>query len=100
MSLILASTCSIRAHMLTQAEVDFSVPAPLLDEESIKQGHQGDGESLARAFAVAKAESVTSGPDDWVIGSDSVIHVDGSAIRSRATAPRPRRTSPLFRAGR
>lgn len=89
MALILASTSSIRAHMLTQAEINFSVRAPLLDEEIIKQEHRGDGESLAGALAVAKAESVTSGPNDWVIGSDSVIHVDGlrySKPRDRAEA--------------
>lgn len=89
MALILASTSSIRAHMLTQAEIDFTVRAPLLDEEMVKQGHQGDGESLARNLAVAKAESVAAAPSDWVIGSDSVIHVDGmrySKPRGRAEA--------------
>jgi septum formation protein len=89
MSLILASTSAIRTHMLTQAEVSFAVRAPALDEEAIKQAHQGDGESLARALAVAKAQSVDGAPGDWVIGSDSVIHVDGvrySKPRDRAEA--------------
>ena len=89
MSLILASTSPIRAAMLTQAEACFAVRAPDVDEEAIKQSHSGDGESLARALAVAKAESVTVAPSDWVIGSDSEIHVDGvrySKTRDRAEA--------------
>ena len=86
MSIILASTSSIRAAMLAQAGVGYMVRAPSLDEELIKQRHAGDGESLARRLAEAKALSVTADLGDWVIGSDSVISVDGT----RYSKPRDR----------
>lgn len=77
MTLILASTSSIRAAMLDQAGISYSVRAPSLDEELIKQRHSSDGESLAQQLAEAKAVSIAANPDDWVIGSDSTISVDG-----------------------
>lgn len=89
LSLILASSSAIRAAMLDQAGVDYIVRAPSLDEDSIKLRHGGDDQSLACELAKAKALSVTAGADDWVIGSDSVISVDGtlySKPRNRADA--------------
>ena len=89
MSLILASTSSIRAAMLDQAGVPYRTTAPLCDEETVKLRHQGDDPSLALSLAEAKALSVESGPGEWVIGSDSVISVNGvrySKPRDRAEA--------------
>ena len=89
MALILASTSSIRADMLDQAGISYRVEAPRLDEDLIKQRHSGDGASLAKRLAEAKAQSVAAAPEDWVIGSDSVISVDGkrySKPRDRAEA--------------
>jgi septum formation protein len=76
MSLILASNSQIRRIMLEQAGVEFSVCSPDFDEASVKRGHGGDGESLARNLAEGKAASVTAEPGDWVIGSDSTVVVD------------------------
>ena len=77
MSLILASNSQIRRSMLEQAGLVFEARAPGFDEESAKQGLGGDGEILARALAEGKATSVAAGSDDWIIGSDSVVAVDG-----------------------
>ena len=76
MSLILASNSQIRREMLQQAEVGFVARTPKFDEESAKQ--EGlSGEELARTLAEGKATSLALDPDDWVIGSDSTISVDG-----------------------
>ena len=77
MSLILASNSQIRRSMLEQAGLAFEARAPGFDEESAKQGLGGDGEILARTLAEGKATSVAAGSDDWIIGSDSVVAVDG-----------------------
>ncbi len=78
MTLILASTSPIRAQLLDQAGVEFGICSPSLDEEWIKQRHAGDAPSLALRLAEGKAQSVAANPGDWVIGSDSVISVDGT----------------------
>ncbi len=75
--------------MLDQAGVEYVVAPPSFDEETVKQDHDGDDQSLARTLAEAKALSVAADPGDWVIGSDSVISVDGtrySKPRDRAEA--------------
>lgn len=77
MTLILASNSEIRRHMLDQAGIDYRVMPPDFDEEPVKESHGGDSESLARRLAEGKARSVRADPDDWVIGSDSVVTVDG-----------------------
>ena len=77
MTLILASNSEIRRHMLTQAGIDYRVMSPEFDEAKVKQSHHGDGASLARLLAEGKAQSIRPDPGDWVIGSDSVVSVDG-----------------------
>ena len=76
--------------MLVQAGVDFDVVAPTVDEDVFKQSHHCAPAELALALAKAKAASVgTSG--EWVIGSDSVLSVDGrlfSKPRDRTDAAR------------
>jgi septum formation protein len=76
MSLILASNSQIRRHMLKQAGVEFEVRPPQYDEDEAKQRGL-EGEPLARLLAEGKAVSVAATADDWVIGSDSSITVDG-----------------------
>jgi len=78
MLLILASNSQIRRIMLEQAGVEFVVRQPNFEENCVKQGHDGDGESLTRQLAEGKAASVMAGPADWVIGSDSSVSVDGT----------------------
>ena len=77
MSLILASNSAIRRAMLDQAGLIFSAAPPDFDEELVKERHAGDDTSLARRLAEGKATSIAAGSDDWVIGSDSVVSVDG-----------------------
>lgn len=77
MSLILASNSQIRRAMLDQAGLAFEVRSPDFDEAAAKQDGQIAGESLCRVLAEGKAASVAAGDDDWVIGSDSSVSVDG-----------------------
>ena len=77
MSLILASNSEIRRAMLTQAGLEFVVKSPDFDEQPVKERHVGQGEGLARTLAEGKALSVGAGTDQWVIGSDSVVEVNG-----------------------
>ncbi len=76
MSLILASSSQIRREMLKQAGIIFDVRPPRFDEDQVKQtGRKAD--ELARQLAEGKATSTVADPDDWVIGSDSTVSVNG-----------------------
>ena len=89
MSLILASNSQIRRQMLEQAGIDFQVRPPRFDEDEAKRRLGSDGESLALALAEGKAASIGAAVDNWVIGSDSTVAVDGipySKPRSRDEA--------------
>ena len=91
MSLILASNSQIRKSMLEQAGVHFGVRSPDFDEDRAKQGFAQGPENLARMLAEGKAASVRPGPNDWVIGSDSIVTVDGKTFskpRDREEAAR------------
>lgn len=63
--------------MLEQAGVGFeTVPAGI--DEALEKARHRRPESLATALAEAKALAVSGErSDDWVIGSDSVVSVDG-----------------------
>ena len=87
MSLILASSSSIRRDLIAAAGVAVDIVAPQFDEEPVKAAHAGDSESLALALAEGKAASI--GRSDWTIGADSLISVEGrrfSKPRSREEA--------------
>jgi septum formation protein len=89
--LILASSSPIRRHMLEAAGIAVQALPPDCDEDLVKERHVGDGASLARRLAELKAVSLPASPDDWVIGSDSCVTVDGvrySKPRDRADAAR------------
>ena len=73
MSLILASTSPIRRQMLDAAGVKYEAARPQVDEDEIKLG-LSDASQIALRLAEAKAVSI---PGEWVIGSDSVVSVDG-----------------------
>ncbi|HEY6048838.1 MAG TPA: nucleoside triphosphate pyrophosphatase [Sphingomicrobium sp.] len=73
MVLILASTSAIRRQMLDAAGVAYEAVKPQVDEAELKLGLTS-GEEIARRLAEAKAVSVAG---DWVIGSDSVVSVEG-----------------------
>jgi septum formation protein len=75
--LILASGSSIRRKMLEDAGVEFGVVRPDIDEEAEKEG-KNSLEAVAKGLAEAKALAVSRDqPGKWVIGSDSVVAVDG-----------------------
>lgn len=77
MSLKLASNSQIRKAMLEQAGLIFELRSPNFDEDQAKEGFTGEVELLASCLAQGKAASVAAGPDEWVIGSDSIVAVDG-----------------------
>jgi len=63
--------------MLEAAGVEFEVVPSNVDEDRIKSRLTGP-EELPSTLAAAKAEAVSAArPDDWVIGSDSVVAVEG-----------------------
>jgi septum formation protein len=73
LALILASGSTIRRQLLEQAGVEHRVEKPEVDESALKAAGAG-----ALELAEAKAVAVSSrSPGDWVIGSDSMAHVDG-----------------------
>jgi septum formation protein len=74
--LILASASSIRRTMLDAAGVAYSVQPSRIDESNLKRQF-AEAPTIALELAKAKALDVSnSAPDDWVIGSDSVVSVD------------------------
>ena len=86
MALLLASSSLIRRAMLDQAGVAHEVRTPDCDEDAVKRVHDGDGEALTIRLAELKTVSVAASPDDWVIGADSIVSVEGA----RYSKPRDR----------
>lgn len=77
MTLILASSSPIRRHMLDAAGVEYHAMSPDLDEASIKAQFKSP-EEIAGKLAETKALGVgVRYPDDWVVGSDSVVSIAG-----------------------
>lgn len=78
MDLVLASTSPIRGTLLANAGVAYAAEAPEVDEAAVKQGFAGSDRELAITLAEAKATSVSRRrPSALVVGSDSVLSVDG-----------------------
>lgn len=77
MPLVLASSSAIRRAMLDAAGVQYDAVPAGLDEASVK-ARASDPAELAVELAKAKALAVSvKRPRDWVVGSDSVVSVDG-----------------------
>jgi septum formation protein len=75
--LILASSSAIRQSMLNAAGVPHAAQAAAIDETELKITLTGASETSLE-LAKAKAVDVSRRePEAWVIGSDSVISVDG-----------------------
>ena len=86
MGLILASTSAIRHQMLDAAGVAYVAAKPDVAEAAVK-AYLTNASEIASELAQAKARSIVG--DDWVIGSDSVVSVDGRLFdkpRDRAEA--------------
>lgn len=77
MSLVLASSSAIRRAMLEAAGVAFELASPSVDEAALKAGAlltDDLAEDLAKAKALSVSETRSA---DWVVGSDSVVTIDG-----------------------
>lgn len=82
--LILASGSRIRAELLANAGVELVTEIPRIDEDSIKQSMQAEGQNprdIADALAEAKAKKVSGRHSDGlVLGCDQVLAVDGTLL--------------------
>ena len=83
MQLVLASGSAIRAQLLRQAGLAFSIKTAPVDEAEIKHSLKAEKvpvERVAEALAEAKASRVAArlaGPQTAVIGADQMLDVDG-----------------------
>ena len=86
-NLILASKSKVRAQILTGAGLEFTTIVSGVDEDALKQTHQGDAAALAVALAAAKAQAVwqdgtieavqNSDMDTLIIGADQILQCEG-----------------------
>lgn len=75
--LILASTSPYRRELLARLRLPFDVTRPDTDETPLP----GEAPAaLAQRLAAAKAATVASTRDAWVLGSDQVAELDGAAL--------------------
>jgi septum formation protein len=81
--LILASKSAIRHALLRDAGIAHVPAAAEFDEAPLKAAHRG--EALVRLLAEGKAKAASAAADDWVIGADSSVEVDGVRYSKPAT---------------
>lgn len=88
--LILASQSDIRATLLRNAGLDFTVAAARIDEEAIKASllaEEASPRDIADTLAEMKAQRIAAKhPDALVIGCDQVLAF-GSAIYAKPQTP-------------
>ena len=88
MRLVLASTSPYRRALLERLRIPFQARSPGIDETPLA----GEAPAvLAKRLAQAKAEAVAAAPElagAWVIGSDQVADLDGSALGKPLTRAR------------
>ncbi|OIQ33182.1 MAG: septum formation protein Maf [Alphaproteobacteria bacterium MedPE-SWcel] len=88
--IVLASGSEIRAHLLRQADINFSVAVARVDEGAIKAALLSEGAAprdIADALAEAKARKVSGKhPGSIVLGCDQVLDFEGRLI-SKAETP-------------
>lgn len=101
--LILASGSSIRAELLTKAQVPFRVQTAPVDEETIKASLLSEEvrpRDISDALAESKAQRVgAKQPDHFVLGCDQVLEIDGKLL-SKAQTPGDARAQLEFLAGK
>jgi septum formation protein len=89
--LVLASGSSIRAQLLRNANVDFTVNVPRVDEQSLKDAMLAQSalpRDIADALAEMKARKISGKVSDaWVIGCDQVLDFKGQLV-SKPESPR------------
>ncbi|MFD3188905.1 Maf family protein [Sedimentitalea sp. HM32M-2] len=87
---ILASGSQIRAQLLSQADIDFRVQVPRVDENMIKSALIAEGappRDIADALAEMKARKISDrNPGALVIGCDQVLEFQGSLLSKPVTA--------------
>ncbi len=103
-SLILASASPVRAQLLTQAGLSFSVERPRVDEEMLRDTLLAEGASprdLADALAEMKALRISEKhPQAMVIGCDQVLDLGGQVFSKPSTRTEAREQLLLLRAKR
>lgn len=87
--LILASNSQIRAQLLRQAAVDFTVQPARVDEEMMRDAllvEEAPPRDIADALAEMKARKVSEKhPDALVLGCDQVLDHKGALLAKPAT---------------
>jgi septum formation protein len=82
--LILASSSSVRARLLRDAGLDFSVEPARIDEDAIKESMLGEGAKLrdiADALAELKALRISSRHGEaFVLGADQILVCEGRML--------------------
>lgn len=103
-SLILASASPVRAQLLTQAGLSFSVERPRVDEEMLRDTLLAEGASprdLADALAEMKALRISEKhPQAMVIGCDQALDLGGQVFSKPSTRTEAREQLLLLRAKR
>ncbi|WP_375253794.1 Maf family protein [Yoonia sp.] len=89
--LILASGSEVRAQLLENAGLDFTVVKPRVDEEAVKaslQSEQASPRDIADTLAELKAQRIAAKhPEALVIGCDQVLAMN-QTIFSKPISPR------------
>lgn len=77
--IVLASASASRRTMLAAAGVEHDVVPAAIDERAIEaEMANSDPGEIAQALAAAKAAAVSAAsPGEWVLGSDSLVEIDG-----------------------
>ena len=88
--IVLASISASRSAMLAAAGVRFTARAPEIDERALEaEMADADPAEIAQALAAAKAAAISDAGDTPVLGSDSLVEVEGRRFdkpRSREEA--------------
>ena len=83
-NIILASKSKVRKDILKNQGIDFEVFPSNVDEDSVKISltkNKASPEIISKNLAELKANKVSNKfPNDFVIGADSVIDLDGKVI--------------------
>ncbi len=91
--IVLASTSGVRRKLLTDAGVSFEAVAPGVDEAAAKASLLAEGvrpREVADALAELKAVRVSARRPELVVGSDSVLELDGELFDKAADASEAR----------
>jgi septum formation protein len=91
--IVLASASAVRARVLRDAGLAFTVAPSGVDEDSVKLGLLAAGagpRAIAEALAEAKALAAPAAPEDLVIGADQTLDLDGELIDKAETLPAAR----------